>query len=280
MKRALLLILTIICILEIKAQYVYPDNIPLDKFTVLDSAQMKFTYLFKYKKSYYRNDTDSSTLAEDRQCLLIGNSISKYYSEYYFDYCTRMMCRKTHNEPYQSMENGACGLEIFKNYPNLKMTVTEQAGTYYFGGNYKYEENSPSIKWKIESDTTTILAYSCQKATTTFRGRNYTAWFAPEIPSNNGPWKFGGLPGLILKISDESQRYMFECIGIKQLDKPEPIKFYNLQYITLKREELDKVYRRYFKDPIQFWIDVRSQRVGQIEASDLPKMTYDPIELK
>lgn len=275
MKQTLLLILTIMCLMETKAQYVGSSEIPLDKFTVLDSAQMKFTYLFRYKKSYYRNDSDS-TLAEDKQSLLIGNSISKYYSEYYLDYCKKVM-NNIRNMP---MEDGACSFEIFKKYPTNKMTVTEQAGAFILGGNYKYVEDIPSIQWKIEADTTTILSYSCQKATTTFRGRNYTAWFASEIPSNNGPWKFGGLPGLILKISDESHRYMFECIGIKQLEKPEPIKFYNLKYTTLKREEMDKVYRRFFKDPIQFWNDVLSEMRGQIDASDLPKMNYNPIELE
>ncbi len=275
MKRTLFLFLTILCVLETKAQYVGSSEIPLDKFTVLDSAQMKFTYLFRYNKSYDRNDSDKS-MVEDKQCLVIGNSISKYYSEYYFNYCERVM-NNVLNIP---MVDGACGFEIFKNYPFNKMTVTDQAGPYSLGGNYKYEENVPIIHWEIESDTTTILTYSCQKATTTFRGRNYTAWFAPEIPSNNGPWKFGGLPGLILKIYDENHSYTFECIGIKQLEKPEPIKFYNLLYTTLKRKEMDKIYRRFFKDPIQFWKDVRSELNGQITASDLPKMTYNPIELE
>lgn len=277
MKRALLLILTIMCLIETKAQYIgYPTEISLDRFTVLDSAQMKFTYLFRYKKSCYKNDADSSALAEDKQSLTIGIRTSKYYSEYYLDCCKRVM----NNIRDIPMEAGACGFEVFKNYPANKMTVTDQTGVYTLGGNYKYVEDIPSIKWKTESDTTTILTYICQKATTTFRGRNYTAWFASEIPSDNGPWKFGGLPGLILKITDESHRYMFECIGIKQLEKPEPIKFYNLKYTTLKREEMDKIYKRFFKDPIQFWNDILSEMRGQITAADLLKMSYKPIELE
>ena len=275
MKRTFFLILTILCFLEINAQYTGCSEIPLDKFTVLDSARMKFTYLFRYKKSYSRIDSDGS-LAEDKQCLVIGNNISKYYSEYYFNCCERVM-NNVKNIP---MEDGACGFEIFKNYPTNKMTVTDQSGLNNLGGNYNYKENIPSFQWKTESDTTTILTYTCQKAITTFRGRKYTAWFAPEIPSNNGPWKFGGLPGLILKISDESNSYLFECIGIQQLEKPEPIKFYKLRYIALKRKELDKIYKRYFKDPIRFWTQIGSEHLGQITASDLPKMTYNPIELE
>jgi len=279
MKQLILLLISVFCVSVSNAQYLDPSEISLNKFTVLDSARMKFTYLFRYKKSCNNNESDTA-FVEDKQSLIIGTKISKYYSDYYFDYCNRQMNSKTNNEPYKQMEEGACSFEIFKNYPTNKMTVTDQSGVSNLGGNYNYNESSPSFKWKMEVDTTTILTYSCQKATTTFRGRKYTAWFAPEIPSNNGPWKFGGLPGLILKISDESNSFLFECIGIQQLEKPEPIKFYKLRYITLKRKEMDKIYKRYFKDPIQFWNEVKSGMCGQVTASDLPKMTYNPIELE
>ena len=279
MKQLILILISVFCVSVSNAQYIHPSEIPLDKFTVLDSARMKFTYLFRYKKSYSNNESDTAFVA-DKQSLIIGAKISKYYSDYYFDYCNRQMSKEKNENPNQSMQESACGFEIFKNYPTNKMTVTDQSGLNNLGGNYNYKENIPSFQWKTESDTTTILTYTCQKAITTFRGRKYTAWFAPEIPSNNGPWKFGGLPGLILKISDESNSYLFECIGIQQLEKPEPIKFYKLRYIALKRKELDKIYKRYFKDPIRFWTQIGSEHLGQITASDLPKMTYNPIELE
>ena len=56
------------------------------------------------------------------------------------------------------------------------------------------------FKWKIETDTLTILNYKCRKASLTFRGRDYVAYFSEEIPISDGPWKFNGLPGLILKV--------------------------------------------------------------------------------
>ena len=126
----------------------------------------------------------------------------------------------------------------------------------------------------------TLLGYTCQKATTTFRGRNYTAWFAPEIPSNNGPWKFGGLPGLILKISDDKRNFIFECSGIQQLDKPESIKLYTLNYTKLTRQEMSKIYARFFKDPIKFFSEAGSDIIGMVDAKDIPKSNYNPIELE
>lgn len=81
---------------------------------------------------------------------------------------------------------------------------------------YKYMETLPLQKWSIEEDTMHIIGYPCQKATCKWRGRQYTAWFAPDIPLSYGPYKFGGLPGLIMKVEDSKQRYLFQIKGIWQ----------------------------------------------------------------
>jgi GLPGLI family protein len=41
-----------------------------------------------------------------------------------------------------------------------------------------------------------------ENATTKFGGRNWTAWFCEQIPFQEGPYKFRGLPALIFEISD------------------------------------------------------------------------------
>ena len=72
-----------------------------------------------------------------------------------------------------------------------------------------------NLKWKLENEFSTILNYKVQKATTEFGGRKWTAWFAKEIPIQDGPYKFNKLPGLILKIEDAKQNHVFELKGIK-----------------------------------------------------------------
>ncbi len=59
------------------------------------------------------------------------------------------------------------------------------------------------FNWTIKNEFEYILGYKSQKATTTHRGRDYIAYFTTEIEFNNGPWKFGNLPGLILKVFSE-----------------------------------------------------------------------------
>lgn len=59
------------------------------------------------------------------------------------------------------------------------------------------------LRWNIEAEHKEILGYRCIKAVTVFRGRKYTVWFAPDIPTTVFPWKLNGTPGLILEFADD-----------------------------------------------------------------------------
>ena len=48
-----------------------------------------------------------------------------------------------------------------------------------------------------------------QKAATSFAGRDWVEWLAPEIPISDGPYKFNGLPGLIVLLHDTRNHYRF-----------------------------------------------------------------------
>jgi len=68
------------------------------------------------------------------------------------------------------------------------------------------EEKWEPIRWAIEAEKKIMQKYSCQKATAYFRGRNYTAWFTTELPIVAAPWKFYGLPGLLMSIEDDKEQ--------------------------------------------------------------------------
>jgi GLPGLI family protein len=85
-------------------------------------------------------------------------------------------------------------------------------------GEKKYhliKERLPSFKWEILNDTLTILNQKVQKAKVQFRGRDYFAWFTTKIKISDGPYKFHGLPGLILKIESIDKKYKFKAYSIK-----------------------------------------------------------------
>lgn len=76
-------------------------------------------------------------------------------------------------------------------------------------------EDMPQIEWHFESEFKNIDGYECAKATCNFRGRDYTAWYAPEIPLRYGPYKFHGLPGAIFELSESKQEVRFSLKKVK-----------------------------------------------------------------
>ena len=107
-----------------------------------------------------------------------------------------------------------CGESSFivqKNSPKPDtLMLLYQGVTHTF---YNYEP-IPAQDWQPEEGDTLIADYACQKARCDFRGRQWTVWYTLDIPYSNGPWKLGGLPGLILKADDAAGDFSFTCIRI------------------------------------------------------------------
>lgn len=101
---------------------------------------------------------------------------------------------------------------ILKNYPQKGMLTYTQ----YEGKSFIYNEPIMKKNWILEEGDTTILGYTCKKASCTFRHRSWKVWYALDLPFSEGPWKLDGLPGMILKAEDTKGQYLFECIGIKE----------------------------------------------------------------
>ena len=80
---------------------------------------------------------------------------------------------------------------------------------------YLIEENAPIIEWKTSKDTLSFSGLNCQKATATFEGKNWIAWYAPTVPFQGGPWKLNGLPGLIVEAHDTNKQVYFQFAGIE-----------------------------------------------------------------
>tara|TARA_R100001377_G_scaffold85144_1_gene70497 strand:- start:2283 stop:3056 length:774 start_codon:yes stop_codon:yes gene_type:complete len=74
--------------------------------------------------------------------------------------------------------------------------------TQVFNGVYSVVKDSlPDFKWDLKSiETKKIGSFMCKKATLNFRGSKIVAWYSEELSVPFGPWKFKGLPGLILEL--------------------------------------------------------------------------------
>lgn len=125
---------------------------------------------------------------------------------------------------------------------------------------YSYEEDRP-IEWKILSETMKIGDYKVQKAETDFAGRKWTAWFTTDLPYQDGPYKFSGLPGLIVKVEDAKGDYSFDLMrNYKISDFPEMNQFGNV--VKVKRKDYIKQQQKFISDPMSFM----NQSSGGISA--------------
>lgn len=137
----------------------------------------------------------------------------------------------------------------------------------------------------MTEDTKEILGYKCRSAKCIFRGREWTAWYSDEIPVADGPWKFGGLPGFIMEISDVGSQYRFVCVGINS--KAERlITMPKVQYIKTSRGKYYATKYKYDIDPISYMGTTSGVQVQIVNPDGSPRtdltqakeLTYDYIE--
>ena len=109
----------------------------------------------------------------------------------------------------------------FKDYnSNTYRFESAKKNRYMSTENISLKDEILTYNWTTSTDTLTVAGYLCKRATASrmMMGtkQNITAWYCDEIPINDGPSNFNGLPGLILQI---------------EIDKNNIIKFEKLKFL-------------------------------------------------
>lgn len=150
-----------------------------------------------------------------------------------------------------SLKKPSIPYKIIKEYPSMRQKYQE----YLLEANFSYPL-STTLQWKILPEKEKIGEYDTQKAEVDFGGRKWTAWFSKDIPFQDGPYKFYGLPGLIVRISDSSQNYSWTLKGNKKIENYSEISLAEKQLpnseklIEITPEKFLKVQTAYKKDPL------------------------------
>ena len=104
---------------------------------------------------------------------------------------------------------------VFQNWPEGSLTVDDVLAP----GTFTYTEQ-PQLKWTFGEGEKEVCGYSCQQARTRYGGRDWTVWYTPGIPAAFGPWKLGGLPGLILEAEDAEGLHHFSATAVRRAACP------------------------------------------------------------
>ncbi len=222
----------------------------------------------------------------DIMLLDIGNRISKYFP--YYRYIrnllgSEMIAQKKSEQEIADMvlkqpkTSRVMDMTIYKGFPENKITLIDL----FAFDKYKYEEEMVVPKWKLKNDTLTVCGYLCKKANTRFRGRDYEAWYAPQIPVKEGPWKFNGLPGLILKIEDREKEFSFLCTAIEIPDKITPIEISgsHKNHKKIDKSAYNKAKQAVMDNQGAFLQGNPLVPAGPIPPHNFIKKPYNPIEL-
>lgn len=210
-------------------------------------ARDSSTIIVKYKFTFVQDTLDMSSVIYEPMVLLTNGKKSVYYSE-------------NHKEAVEGFgrmlqDAGKTGNMIDPtNLPKAKVrhsVYKDESTTYisnYLGAAY-YTFKSPDVPdWKIETDTTEIISgYKCNKATVKVGAKEFIAWFTYDIPLSDGPYKFRGLPGLILKLKDLNSYTVFEVISLSKLSLP----IVQKKGIEVTREQYISKRNEFMSDPLQ-----------------------------
>lgn len=256
-------------------------------------AQSPYSYKATYQLKFQEDSTDENSIRYEKGVLYLGKGHSRYSSlgkavkdslEAYVE--ASNISGPEAFEISQQAPDTDFHYKIFKDHEDSELILAEIITKKW---HYKYVQALNTVDWKIQPENKEISGYPAQKATGSFAGRDYVAWFAPQLPFSDGPYKFNGLPGLIIEVSDLEGHYHFSLILFQELDPPVGRLLDLDNYKVVSQKELDQFRDDHNRDPLTAYenagarfrfINEEVEAQTRKELSEKYKRQNNPIELQ
>ena len=240
-------------------------------------AQNRFFYDYKF----IPDSTDKANVLKEIMLLDIDKSGSKYYGQEKFiadstsqaDLERQLKLSPNNISISRNDKPGMISYKVTKQYPDFKTHLFTRISN----DSYKIEEDKKP-EWKILPEKQKIGEYNAQKATTKYGGREWTAWFSTDLPFQDGPYKFYGLPGLIVKIEDKTGSHCLTLVGNKtiqtttekEMNLPQGVQLYGMggKDIEINKAQFKKAWKAYKSDP------TKNMREMMSKNSDTNKIVF------
>ncbi len=254
--------------------------LPKTEYIVLDLLLVECHYHLKFQP----DSLNPEHILEEPMVLHIGQNVSSFlnYNRYLVSQELKELTsnadfNRVLNEGLATGRSTVFNPHIFKNYPEGKITTHDRV----FMDSFEYEEPLYPFEWNLTGETAQWEGYTVQQAMTTYGGRKWLAWFAPEIPFSDGPYKFGGLPGLILRLYDTRGHYVFELTSLNPLELPGEIEVSASRRLRTTRARFWQAERKFREDAVnivkEFLIETPADTPQRIERN--MRRRNNPIEL-
>nr|WP_294991356.1 GLPGLI family protein [uncultured Sediminibacterium sp.] len=214
------------------------------------NSQDKISLLLEFRMVHVVDTTQRSN-PRITPCMLLAGSRMSSYDDYYRSLrylgFSGIAIDRVYEDPYD-IQDAVAGITI----DQIFIDISKQeliTGVYLSDNLFAIKEPLPILKWTIQPLKKRILKHECQMATTSFKGRFYTAWFATDIPISAGPWKLNGLPGIILAANDDKNEISFTCTKIAVPEKSAPTLVFPKKVTFVSLENLEKTKKALADDP-------------------------------
>ncbi|MDR2234892.1 MAG: GLPGLI family protein [Chryseobacterium sp.] len=173
------------------------------------SAQ-NYRFVYEYKM---KSDIKSDSLVTDYMSLDTDGKKSYFYNTAKYERDSAYAADKDFAKLFNRRNyNRNLNYLIEKDYAKKTISFYDQ-----FKSVKLVTADSEIPQWKIEKEFVKINNMNCQKAVADYKGRNWEAWFSKDYPVNDGPYKFSGLPGLVVSVKDSEGQHIFNLIQIKKM---------------------------------------------------------------
>lgn len=250
---------------------------------IVDNAK----YRIFYSLSFVEDTAFTDSKTECQTVLLVGNEYSSFldYNSLRKDSIFNSLVKSGKDVMSVVGQTIAVGRQIkfkpvvIKNFPSKGDFTFQEMIT--ARENYRYTDKDIKIKWQLSAGEKQIGKYKCKKATCSYRGRNYTAWYSPDLVLSEGPYVFSGLPGLILNLYDDREHYVFSLNGIEQAKGYNPVYLPSDHVVNSTRETVRQITGNLRANPASIlqMMEGRAQVSEKVLKKVQPK-PYNPIELK
>lgn len=250
----------------------------------IDQAKYRITYEGKW----VNNPAIKPYIYTDSEMRLdIGSQVTWFYDRTKQVRDSIMQeSAKTGNFDFSNLpKGGRFPFIYYKNYPAMGKTIQLEAlGT----ESYQCTENAETPDWQLIQDSiSNIIGYHCQLAKTSFKGRTWYAWYAEDIPLQEGPWKLCGLPGLILKAYDENKEFEFSAIGMSTLSTPSPITITKEKREEISQKDLRNAKEKFTPGMVLEGLNIKNAKIQDEKGNPIDmkkimnkKNVFNPIELQ
>lgn len=177
-----------------------------------NAQKISFNTAYFYEYTYHNDSTDVNKFNTETTVLLSNQKESFFcsYVKMKNDSILLSNVKKGNMVDFSTLPKSRVNQKVYSDKSQNTILIYDKV----VNATFAYPENP--VKWSLGNSRKKIGDFECQNAYCIINNRKFEAWFTISIPVNDGPYRFKGLPGLVVEVYDEKKLFHFVLSEIKK----------------------------------------------------------------